>query len=132
MSGENSSLPNSELNRITEAVIGAAIEVHRLLGAGFREPVYQNALEIELAERGIPFLRQHLVDVFYEGRKVGRGKLDFVIAEQVIVELKAVELIHPVHIAQTLSYLKTTGCKLGLVLNFNAAVLKDGIKRVIS
>lgn len=128
--GGSISEPGPELNRITEAIIGAAIEVHRILGPGFREPIYQNALAIEFAERGIPFSSQYPVKVFYKTHLVGRGRMDFLVGNQVIVELKVVEDFAPIHVAQVISYLKTTNHKPALILNFNVRVMKDGIKRI--
>jgi len=119
-----------ELNALTHAVIGAAIEVHRALGPGYQESVYQNSLEIELELRGIPFRRQPRFQVHYKDREVGRARLDLLIGERVILELKAVESVSSLHVAQLLAYLKMTKCQLGLVINFNVRVLKDGIKRI--
>jgi GxxExxY protein len=122
--------PNPELNRITGLVIGAAIEVRRILGPGFLELVYQKALEIEMRLRGICCVPQHQIILNYKGESVGEGFLDFLVEGKVIVELKAVETLAPIHTAQVISYLRATHHKLGLLINFNVAVLKDGIKRV--
>jgi GxxExxY protein len=119
-----------ELNAITQAVIGAAIEVHRTLGPGFLESVYQKALAIELRLRGIPASAQHRVELFYKGESVGEGFLDFLIDGKVIVELKAVETLAAIHTAQVISYLKATHHKVGVLLNFNVRILKDGVKRI--
>jgi GxxExxY protein len=123
--------PSKELDYFAHAVIGAAIEVHRLLGPGFLESVYEEALAIEMNMREIPFTRQVVVGVNYKNNIVGRGKLDFLIGGQLIVELKAVEVLAPIHSAQLLSYLKTTGFHLGLLVNFNTTVLRNGLKRTI-
>ncbi len=123
--------PSKELDYFAHNVIGAAIEVHRLLGPGFLESVYEEALSIEMNMRKIPFARQVLVGVNYKNNIVGKGKLDFVIGGQLIVELKAVEILAPIHSAQLLSYLKTTGFHLGLLINFNTAILRNGLKRII-
>jgi GxxExxY protein len=123
--------PSKELDYFAHAVIGAAIEVHRLLGPGFLESVYEEALAIEMNMREIPFTRQVVVGVNYKNNIVGRGKLDFLIGGQLIVELKAVEVLAPIHSAQLLSYLKTTGFHLGLLVNFNTTVLRNGLKRII-
>src|SRR3954447_2509422 len=96
-------------------VIGAAIAVHRTLGPGFLESVYEEALCIELQERGIPFVQQSPAAVLYKGRLVGEGRLDLLVGDALIVELKAVEALAPVHTAQLISYLKSTGCHLGLL-----------------
>jgi len=123
--------PSKELDYFAHAVIGAAIEVHRLLGPGFLESVYEEALAIEMNMREIPFTRQVVVGVNYKDNIVGKGKLDFLIGGQLIVELKAVEVLAPIHSAQLLSYLKTTGFHLGLLGNFNTTVLRNGLKRII-
>jgi GxxExxY protein len=122
--------PDPELNQLTNAVIGAAIEVHRKLGAGLLESLYENALAIELTERRIPFQRQVVVPVTYKGKPIGECRLDFLIDNKVIVELKAIEVLAPVHRAQVLCYLRITRHKLGLLINFNVAVLKDGVRRI--
>ena len=123
--------PSNDLDYIAHRVIGAAIEVHRLLGPGFLESVYEEALSIEMNMRKIPFTRQVVVGVNYKNNIVGKGKLDFLIGGQLIVELKAVEILAPIHSAQLLSYLKTTGFHLGLLINFNTAFLRNGLKRII-
>jgi GxxExxY protein len=122
--------PNPELNQITNAIIGAAIEVHKGLGAGLLESLYENALAIEFRNRGIRFERQVPVQVMYKGEKVGETRLDFLVEGRVVVELKAVESISAVHRAQVLCYLKVTKHKLGILINFNVPVLKDGIRRL--
>lgn len=122
---------NEEVEQLAYAVIGAAIEVHRLLGPGFLETVYQEALTIEFLMRGIPHLLQKRVVVEYKGHSVGEGKLDFLVGSSLIVELKAVEKLAPIHHAQVLSYLKMTNYPLALLINFNTPLLKDGIKRII-
>jgi GxxExxY protein len=121
---------NEEEDPLSRAVIGAAIEVHRTLGPGFLESVYEEALAIELQERGIPFVRQHPVAVSYKGRLVGEGRIDFLVDNRLILELKAIEALLPIHSAQLLSYLKTTRCPVGLLINFNVPVLIKGIKRL--
>ncbi len=109
----------------TYTVIGAAMEVHRQLGCGFLENVYQAALGIELAERGIPFKCQTALPVFYKGRRLECDyKADFVCYESVIVELKAVSAVAPVHEAQVIHYLKATGMEVGLLINFGASSLQ--------
>ena len=123
--------PSERLDALAREVIGAAIEVHRILGPGFLESVYEEALCIELQLRGIPFMRQVPIAVGYKGRSVGGSRLDLLVGEALVVELKTVDAIAPIHTAQALSYLKATGCRLGLLINFNTHVLKDGVKRVI-
>jgi GxxExxY protein len=115
---------------LTEQIIAAAIEVHRHLGPGLLEATYQACLAQEFKLRGLPFEQEKPLPVEYKGVKVDCGyRLDFIVAGKVIIELKAVDEIHPVHEAQLLTYLKLTGCRIGLLINFNVPVLKDGIKR---
>lgn len=123
--------PEEELDQLARDVIGAAIEVHRVLGPGFLESVYEEALGIELKLRGIPFQRQVSLGVEYKGERVGEGRIDLLVKDALIVELKTVDNLAPIHKAQTISYLKATGLKLALLINFNVPVLKDGIKRII-
>lgn len=120
-----------DIELLARNVIGAAIAVHRALGPGFLESVYEEALCIEFDHQNIPYQRQHPIAVNYRDRNVGEGRLDLLVGEKLIVELKAVEAIAPIHMAQVISYLKTTGYNLGLLSNFNVPVLKDGIKRII-
>jgi GxxExxY protein len=123
--------PDRELDRLAHQVIGAAIEVHRQLGPGLLEGVYEKAMCIEFELRGIPFRRQSGVGITYKGRAVGKGKLDLLVGERLIVELKAVEKLAPIHSAQMISYLRMTNRLLGLLINFNVSVLKEGIRRVV-
>jgi GxxExxY protein len=118
------------LNALSHAVIGAAIEVHRALGPGVLESVYEESLCMELHERGIPFLHQHEVTVRYKDRAVGTGRIDLLVRETIIVELKAVDALADIHTAQLLSYLRVTGLPLGLLINFNVKALKDGVRRI--
>ena len=120
-----------EINKVTEAIIGAAIEVHRQLGPGFLESTYHRALEIELELREIPFVSEASVELDYKGRTIGEGRMDIVAASQVILELKAVEKLAPIHKAQVISYLKASGYTVGLLINFNTEVLRDGIQRIV-
>jgi GxxExxY protein len=117
---------------ITRRVIGAAIEVHRVLGPGLLESIYEEALCVELALAHIPFERQVPMKVHYKRHEIGAAKLDLLVGGQLVVELETVESIAPVHVAQLLSYLKINHLKLGLLLNFNVAELRHGIKRVIN
>ena len=121
----------SEINGLTGRVIGAAIEVHRQLGPGFLESVYEEALVLELGFQGIVNDRQVPVEVNYRGRPVGVSRLDLLVEGSLVVELKAVDKLLPIHHAQVLSYLRATENPLGLLINFNTHVLRDGIKRVI-
>ena len=123
--------PSEELDTLAHSVIGAALEVHRVLGPGFLESVYEEALCLELNLRSIPFRRQVPVAVEYKGHRIGEARLDRLVADRLIVELKAVETVPPVHLAQVLSYLKTSGLQLGLLITFNVPTLRQGIRRVI-
>ena len=107
-----------KLNEITETIIGASFEVYNVLGYGFVEKVYERALAIELELRGVKFKTQHQLGVEYKGRKAGIFTADFVVEGAVIVELKAVSEIHEEHVRQCINYLKGSGRKLGLVVNF--------------
>jgi len=122
--------PDPELNAITNAIIGAAIEVHRELGPGHEEHVYQKALEVEFVVRGIPFVPQHRIELVYKGHVVGQGRLDLLVRNSVIVEIKSVEALGRVHTAQALAYLRITRFKLAIIINFNVAKLIDGVRRV--
>jgi GxxExxY protein len=124
--------PDLAMDALTERIIGAAIEVHRRVGAGLDEVLYENALCVEFNLRGINFVRQPLIPVEYKGQIIGEKKLDLIVQGKVIVELKAVEQLAPVHKAQIRTYLKITGLKIGLLINFNVPFLRDGIKRIIS
>jgi GxxExxY protein len=128
---ENMKEPTQQLDDFAHAVIGAAIEVHRHLGPGFLESVYEEALAVEFNLRGIPFERQKPVRIMYKGHDVGEGRLDFLVGECLIVELKAVDTLASIHFALVISYLKSTGSQLGLLINFNVRVLKDSIKRIV-
>ncbi len=123
--------PGAELDLLAHKVIGAAIAVHRALGPGFLESVYEEAICVELDFQTVPFERQFKIAVQYRGHAVGEGRLDLLVAKALPVELKAVEAIAPIHQAQMLSYLKMTGLQLGLLINFNVPVLKQGTKRVV-
>jgi GxxExxY protein len=122
--------PDPELNRITNLILGAALEVHKELGPGYQEIIYENALELEFRRRGIRYRRQVRFDVRYKGERVGDGRLDFLVEEAVVVELKAVEQLSSLFTAQVIAYLKATGKRLALLLNFNTRRLKDGIRRI--
>ena len=123
--------PSVELDRLAHAVIGTAIEVHRHLGPGFLECTYQKALQVEFNLRGILAAPQHPVGLTYKGAAVGEGFLAFLVEECLVVELKAVDKLAPIHTAQVISYLKATKLCLGLLINFNTPVLRDGVRRVI-
>ena len=112
-------------------VIGAAIEVHRHLGPGLPENTYRKAMCVELTQCGIPFVEEAPVPVMYKGVLVGQGKMDLLVAGRLVVELKVVESLADVHVAQCLACLSATGLQLALLINFNVAILKDGLQRVI-
>ena len=121
-----------ELNQVTERIIGAAIEVHRALGPGLLESAYESCLAYEIAQRGLRVEQQKPLPVVYKEVSLDAGyRLDLLIERSVIVELKAVEALTPLHKAQMLSYLKLSGLKLGLLINFNVQILRNGIQRVI-
>ena len=111
--------------------IAVAIEVHRELGPGYDEAVYENALAVEMDIRGIPYERQKPVDIYYKGHLVGEGRMDFYLGGEVVVELKAVEQLQQKHLAQTITYLKAMKKPLGLLVNFHEFLLKDGLRRVV-
>jgi GxxExxY protein len=122
-----------ENDPLTEKIIGAAIEVHRVLGLGLLESAYEECLCHELHLNGIAFIRPQLLHVVYKGVRPDCGyRLDVVVEARVIVELKTVDHILPVHEAQLLKYLRLTGIHTGLLLSFNVAVLRDGINRMVT
>jgi len=120
------------VNKTTESIIGAAIEVHRHLGPGLLESAYEECLCEELSLRKIPFKRQMALPVIYKNKKLDAGyRIDLLVNDEVVVELKTVETILPIHEAQTLTYMRLGGWQVGLILNFNVTVLKNGIKRLV-
>jgi GxxExxY protein len=123
--------PDEQVDGLAREVVDAALEVHRELGPGYLESVYEEALGVELELRGVAFERQVPVAVDYKGQSVGEGRLDLLVGGELIIELKAVEALLPVHKAQVLSYLKATKKQLGLLVNFNVPLIKNGIKRII-
>jgi GxxExxY protein len=120
-----------DLNQITERIIGCAIEVHRNLGPGLLENTYEEALCIELADAGLKHQRQVTFPILYKGRTLREYRLDLLVEDAVIVEIKSVERFNPVFEAQVLTYPKATDKKIGLLLNFNSRLLRDGVKRFI-
>jgi GxxExxY protein len=120
---------NTEL--VATEIIGAAIEVHRALGPGFLEKIYQEALCLELHARQLPFERERAVAVHYRGMAIPGQRIDLIVAQCVVVELKASTRIDVIHEAKMISYLRTTGLRLGLLLNFNCRTMKEGLKRVV-
>lgn len=117
-------------DELTERIIGAAIEVHRTLGPGLLESIYEEALCVELSLRGIRFERQKEIDVLYKGHAIKGQRVDLLIDGQVVVELKAITKLPDVAIAQTLSYLKATQLKRALLINFGESKLINGVKRL--
>ena len=115
---------------LTEQIIGCAIEVHRHLGPGLLESVYESALCIELRAARLPFVQQIGIPLFYKGELIAEHRPDLIIRNEVVVEIKSAERFNPVFLAQMLTYLRVTGLQVGLILNFNRAVMKDGVRRV--
>ena len=123
--------PDERLDALAKAIVDAAIEVHRTLGPGFLESIYEEALAIELARRSIPFERQVPLTVKYKGHAVGESRVDLLVGGELVVELKSVEELAPVHVAQVVSYLKAFGRSLGLLLTFNVKLMRTGVRRVV-
>jgi GxxExxY protein len=123
-------VPDSQLTR---RVIGCAIEVYRNLGPGLVESIYETCLCDELAEAGLAFVRQRRLPVLYKNRTLeGSFQLDVIVEETLVLEIKAVHQVHPLHQAQVMTYLRRSGAPLGLLMNFNTALMKDGIIRVLN
>ncbi len=117
---------------LTEQIIAAAIEVHRELGPGLLESTYEACTAFELIHRGVKVERQKAMDIVYRGRRIDAGyRIDLLIENTVIVEVKAVDRLHAIHTAQLLTYLRLSGRELGLLINFNVRLLKDGLRRVV-
>lgn len=123
--------PGERFDALARRVIGAAIEVHRHLGPGFSESVYEQALAVEFKLREIPFAQQPEIQVCYKGQIVGHGRPDFIADNLLVVEIKAVAALTPIHQAQVISYLKALESHLGLLLNFKEVTMRQGIKRVV-
>jgi len=119
------------MKQLTERIIGCAIEVHRQLGPGLLEGTYESALCIELESAGLKFVRQPVFPVVYKGQVIGEYRVDLIVEDAVVVELKSVERFDPIFEAQVLTYLKVTGKRIGLLMNFNSRLLRDGIKRFV-
>ena len=115
----------------TERIIGCAIEVHRHLGPGLLESVYESALCIELRARSLPFKRQVGLPLYYKGELISEHRPDLIVDDEVIVEIKSVDRLAPIHTAQMLTYLRVTSLRVGLILNFNSQTMKDGTRRVV-
>ncbi|MEQ8848143.1 GxxExxY protein [Botrimarina sp.] len=122
--------PDEAADRVASAVLDAALEVHRVLGPGFLESTYESALAVELSLRQINIERQKPIALAYKGVSVGDARLDLLVEGLVVVELKAVDTLAPVHQAQVINYLRATKLQLGLLINFNVPLLKDGVKRI--
>lgn len=118
--------PESEL---TGKIIGCAMEVHRILGNGFQEVIYQRALAIEMANQGISFSREHEMDILYKGEHIGQRRVDFFVEGKIMLELKAVIQLEDVHLAQAINYLEAYGVEIGLLINFGNTSLQ--FKRVM-
>jgi GxxExxY protein len=116
-------------SELTGKIIGCAMEVHRVLGNGFQEVIYQRAREIEMNQHGLAFSREHEMDIFYKGVKIGNRRVDFFVEGKVMVELKAVIQLEDVHLAQAINYLEAYGLEVGLLLNFGSRSLQ--FKRVM-
>jgi GxxExxY protein len=122
-----------ELNKITERIINGAISVHRELGPGLLESAYEACLVYELASQDLKVERQKSLPLRYRGIQLDCGyRLDLLVEDSIIVEIKAIEKLEPIHEAQLLSYLKLSKCPVGLLINFNVKVLKDGIRRLVN
>ena len=122
---------SAPLRELTERIIGCAIEVHRQLGPGLLEATYESALCIELNSAGLKHVRQPMFPVLYKGQAIGEYRLDLLVEDLVVVEIKSVERFDPIFEAQVLTYLRVTGKRVGLLMNFNSRLLRDGIKRFV-
>jgi GxxExxY protein len=119
------------INDLTKRIIGCAIEVHRALGPGLQERTYENALAIEFRDQGLPFDRQVSVPVAYKGEWIGDYRLDLIVGDAVVVEIKSVERGDPLFEAQLLAYLRASGKHIGLLINFNSQLLSQGVRRFV-
>ena len=123
--------PYDDVERVVGSVIGCAIEVHRILGPGLLESVYTECLERELCSRGLFVERQRPVPIVYKGERLHAVlRVDLLVERSVVVEVKALEQLAPVHQAQVITYLKLTGCPAGLLMNFNSVLLRNGLRRL--
>ena len=118
--------PESEL---TGKIIGCAMEVHRIIGNGFQEVIYQRALALEMNYQGLSFMREYEMEIFYKGELIGRRRVDFFVEEKIMVEIKAVIQLEDVHLAQAINYLEASGLSIGLLINFGSRSLT--FKRVM-
>jgi GxxExxY protein len=118
-------------DRLTERIIAAGIEVHRHLGPGLLESTYEECMVIQLTESGLNTVRQQCFPIIYKGKTLSTVyRLDLIVDNRTVIEIKSVDTLAPVHTAQVLTYLRVSGLRTGLLLNFNTAVLKDGVKRI--
>jgi GxxExxY protein len=120
----------TEINTVTQRIIGCAIEVHRALGPGLAEAIYESAICIEFDDAHLKYERQVRLPALYKGHLLGEYRLDLVVADLVLVEIKAVERMHPLFEAQLLTYLRLTRKRIGLLINFNTRLLKEGVTRL--
>jgi len=126
-------LADTPFDDLTHTIIRAAIEVHREVGPGLPEAPYARCLEVELTNRGLRFVREQPVSMAYKGTPVAASyRVDLIVENLVVIEVKAVDVILPVHQAQVLTYMRLTGCPVGLIINFNVAKLTDGVKRLVN
>jgi len=126
-------IEREQLNNISRSITGAAIQVHRVLGPGLLESAYEACLAFELRKRGLKVEQQKPLPLIYEGVKLDCGyRIDLLAEGCVVVEIKSVDAVAPIHKAQVMSYLKLSGCKLALLMNFNVLMLKDGIRRFVN
>ena len=133
MNFESRKSPKERINQLSFRVIGLCLEVHRCLGPGLLESVYEEALAHELSLAAIPFVRQYPIPVIYKGVRLDCGfRADLVVEDELIMELKSVSVVSAIHQAQILTYLRLSGRSLGLLINFNVPILKEGIRRIVA
>ena len=121
----------ADLENLVHRTIGCCIQVHRALGVGLLESIYSKAVRLELTAAGIPFEHEKQIPVLYRGAQLCHQRLDLVIADKVVLEIKCVERLHPVHRAQLMSYMRVSGLSVGLLMNFNVPILQDGLVRMV-
>jgi GxxExxY protein len=126
----NPALP-AELETLIHDVIGCCLAVHKELGPGLNEGIYQRALKLEFGAQKLPFVEEYSVPIRYRGQLLAHQRIDLFVDGQIVLEVKSVEQIHPVHVAQTVGYLRLTGARAGLLVDFNVALLREGIRRVV-
>lgn len=125
-----SSLPD-DLEELVRTTIGCCVAVHRALGPGLLERVYPRAVSKELAYRGVPHSTEKTVPIWYREEVICRQRVDIFVDERLVLEVKSVERLNPIHVAQVLNYLRVTGTRVGLLVNFNVPILKQGIRRIV-